>query len=115
MFGVATAATIDLLRRGVPWHRTFWAPALAFLLVLGFFFPASVTWGAHVGGIVAGGIVGAVACDPRKIADRRRLAGSVLLAGALVSASLLAVPFAARHTARHGPIFVGAAALWPRR
>ncbi len=46
-FGVAAAATIDLLRRGVPWHRTFWVPTLAIILVLGFIFPASVTWGAH--------------------------------------------------------------------
>jgi membrane associated rhomboid family serine protease len=107
-FGVATAATIDLLRRGVPWYRTFWAPTIAIILVLGLFFPASVTWGAHVGGIVAGGIVGAIACDPDKIADGRRLAIVVLLAGVTVAASLVAVPFAARHTTNHGPIIIGA-------
>ena len=54
-FGVATAATIDLLRRGVPWHRTFWIPTLVITMILGFIFPASVTWGAHAGGILAGG------------------------------------------------------------
>ncbi len=108
MFGVATAATIDLLRRGVPWYRTFWAPVLAIVLALGFFLPASVTWGAHVGGILAGSIVGAFACHPRTAGDRRRSARTALLAAALVAASLVAVPFAARHTAGRGPIFIGA-------
>jgi membrane associated rhomboid family serine protease len=83
-FGVATAATIDLLRRGVPWHRTFWIPTLAIILVLGFIFPASVTWGAHVGGI---------------------------LAGVLVAVTLLAVPPAARYTVDHGPVLTGAPAV----
>jgi membrane associated rhomboid family serine protease len=110
-FGVATAATIDLLRRGVPWFRTFWAPNIGIVLVLGFIFPASVTWGAHVGGIIAGAVIGAIACDPRTIASRRRLAMAVLAAGAIVAASLVAVPFAARHTTSHGPILIGAQAI----
>jgi membrane associated rhomboid family serine protease len=110
-FGVATAATIDLLRRGVPWYRTFWAPTLGIILVLGFIFPASVTWGAHVGGIIAGGLVGLFACNPRKSTVGLRLAGTVALAAIIVAAGLLAVPYAARHTVRHGPILVGAPAL----
>jgi membrane associated rhomboid family serine protease len=114
-FGVATAATIDLLRRGVPWYRTFWAPTLGTILVLGFILPTSVTWGAHVGGIIAGGLVGILACDPRKSTAWPRLAGTVGLAVIVVAASLLAVPYAARHTVSHGPILVGAPAVTPLR
>jgi len=29
---------------GVRWQRTFWIPTLVIVLVLGFVFPASVTW-----------------------------------------------------------------------
>ncbi len=110
-FGVAAAATIDLLRRGVPWHRTFWVPTLAIILVLGFIFPASVTWGAHVGGLLAGTAVGAVACAPRRSADpsragSRRLAWALLLAAVLAAGTLLAVPAAAHHTVSHGPMLV---------
>jgi membrane associated rhomboid family serine protease len=107
-FGVATAATIDLLRRGVRWHRTFWVPTLGLILALGFTLPASVTWGAHVGGIVAGGIVALIACDPRRAEDRLRLIWAVVLAAVVAAASLLAVPIAARHTVDHGPVLVGA-------
>jgi hypothetical protein len=113
-FGVAAAATIDLLRRGVPWYQTFWTPTITTLLVLGFIFPAGVTWGGHVGGILGGGIVGAIACDPRKFADRRRLAVAVLVAGVIVATSLLTVPFAARHTTNHGPVLIGAPPLGSR-
>jgi len=109
-FGVATAATIDLLRRGVPWHRTFWIPSLAVILVLGFIFPAGVTWGAHVGGILAGGAVGAIVCAPRHTSDRRRLTWAVSLAAVLVAVTLLAVPAAARHTVDYGPVLIGAPA-----
>jgi len=114
-FGVATAATIDLLRRGVRWQRTFWIPTLVIVLVLGFVFPASVTWGAHVGGIIGGGLVGLVACDPRHIRDRKRLAWTMVLAAVVVAASLVAVPLAARHTVDHGPILVGSPAIGPSR
>ncbi len=111
-FGVATAATIDLLRRGVPWYRTFWVPTLTIILVLGFAFPASVTWGAHVGGILAGGIIGALACDPGP-AGSRPLAWTVGLAAVVVAVSLLAVPSAARHTVRRGPVIVAASVNTP--
>jgi membrane associated rhomboid family serine protease len=106
--GVATAAAIDLLRRGVPWYQTFWVPALAIILVLGLVFPADVTWGAHAGGIVAGGIMGFIACDPRPAAGRHRLVVVITVAAAIVAASLAAVPFAARYTTSHGPVFIGA-------
>jgi membrane associated rhomboid family serine protease len=109
-FGVATAATIDLIRRGVPWLRTFWVPTVVFILILGFIFPASVTWGAHVGGILAGGAVGLIACDPRRIGDSRRLSWAVILSAILVAGTLLAVPAAAHHTVNHGPVFIGAPA-----
>jgi hypothetical protein len=109
-FGVATAATIDLLRRDLPWHGTFWAPMMGIILVLGFVFPAGITWGAHLGGIVAGGLVGAVACDPRHPTERRRLVVAVTLAALMVVATLAAVPVAARHTVNHGPVLVGAPA-----
>jgi membrane associated rhomboid family serine protease len=107
-FGVAIAATIDLLRRGVPWHRTFWIPTLVVILILGFIFPASVTWGAHAGGILAGGAVGAIACDPRRSHNSRRLTWAVSLAAVLVAVTLLAVPAAARYTVDHGPVLIGA-------
>jgi membrane associated rhomboid family serine protease len=105
--GVATAAAIDLFRRGVPWYQTFWVPALVIILVLGLVFPADVTWGAHAGGIIAGGIIGFTACDPRPAAGRHRLL-PVVLAGAIVAGSLAAVPFAARYATSHGPVFIGA-------
>jgi membrane associated rhomboid family serine protease len=114
-FGVAAAATIDLLRRGVPWYRTFWVPTLAIILVLGLIFPASVTWGAHAGGILAGSAVGAVACNPRRIADSRLLTWAVILAAVVTAATLLAVLPAARHTVNHGPVFIGAPAAAPLR
>jgi membrane associated rhomboid family serine protease len=107
MFGVAAAATIDLLRRGVPWYRTFWASVLAALLVVGFAFPVSVTWGAHAGGLIAGGVVGLLACRPETINDRRTTLRASLAGVVLFVASLAAVPFAARYTVAHGPIFIG--------
>jgi membrane associated rhomboid family serine protease len=106
--GVATAAAIDLLRRGVPWYQTFWVPALAIILVLGLVFPAGVTWGAHAGGILAGAIMGFIACDPRPAGDRHRLVVVVTVAVVIVAASLAAVPFAARYSTSHGPVFIGA-------
>jgi membrane associated rhomboid family serine protease len=114
-FGVGAAATIDLLRRGVPWYRTFWVPTLGIILVLGFIFPSSVTWGAHVGGIIAGGLVGSLACNPRNSTARPGPAGTVGFAAVVVAASLLAVPCAARHTVTHGPILVGAPAVGQSR
>ena len=111
MFGVASAATIDLLRRGVPWYRTFWAPTIGIILVLGLFFPSSVTWGAHVGGIIAGGIVGFVVCDARTMTDRRRVVVACVLASVVVVAGLIAVPFAAGYTTSHGPVLIGALPL----
>jgi membrane associated rhomboid family serine protease len=107
-FGVATAAAIDLLRRGVPWYQTFWVPTLAIILVLGLIFPADVTWGAHAGGMIAGGIVGFIACDPQPAADRHRLLLAVTVAAVIVAGSLTAVPFAARYATSHGPVFIGA-------
>ena len=108
--GVATAAAIDLLRRGVPWYQTFWVPALAIILVLGLIFPAGVTWGAHAGGMIAGGVMGFLACDPRPAGSRHRLVVVVTAAAVIVAASLAAVPFAARYTVSHGPVFIGAPA-----
>jgi membrane associated rhomboid family serine protease len=110
VFGVATAAAIDLLRRGVPWYRTFWVPVMAIVLGLGFLFPAGVTWGAHAGGILAGAVTGTVICHPEAVGERRRLALGGALAALLTAASLLAVPSAARHTADHGPVLIGAPA-----
>ncbi len=107
-FGVMAAAAIDLLRRRVAWYRTFWLPTMAIILVLGFIFPGSVTWGPHVGGIVAGGIVGALICDPRHPDDRRRLTVGVVVAVLLVVATLLAVPGVAAHSVDHGPVLIGA-------
>jgi membrane associated rhomboid family serine protease len=106
-FGVAAAATIDLLRRGVPWYRTFWIPTVGIILVLGFIFPTSVTWGAHMGGIIAGALVGTVASDPREPTARRHLVWVIGLAVLITTISLLAVPYVARHTVSHGPILVG--------
>jgi membrane associated rhomboid family serine protease len=106
--GLTTAATIDLLRRGVPWYRTFWAPVTAIILLLGLLLPSSVTWGAHAGGISAGAVVGAVACHPTRLQNRRQLTWTVILATVITAGSLLAVPPAARHTTQHGPILIGA-------
>lgn len=107
-FGVVAAAAIDLIRKGVPWWRTFWVPTLLTILPLGFAYPAGVTWGAHVGGILAGGLIGLVACDPRRPRDRGRLAWTAVLALFILAGSLLAAPFAARHTVEDGPVFIGA-------
>jgi hypothetical protein len=71
--------------------------------------PAGVTWGGHVGAIAAGGLVGAVACDPRGRRGQRQTLAVVALAAVLVAARLLATRVAARHTVDHGPILIGAA------
>ena len=85
-------------------------PALAIILVLGLIFPAGVTWGAHAGGMIAGGVMGFLACDPRPAGSRHRLVVVVTAAAVIVAASLAAVPFAARYTVSHGPVFIGAPA-----
>ena len=100
-FGVAAAATIDLLRRGVPWHRTFWVPTLAVILVLGLHLPGQRHLGRarrrHPG---------------RRRGRRRRLRSPVHAATrsgspgrgssprVVTAATLLAVTPAARHTVR---------------
>ncbi len=105
-FGVGAAAAIDLLRRGVPAHRTFWIPVLIIYLILGFIFPAGITWGAHVGGIAAGALTGTVLMTPDHTTRWRPPLGLALAAIISVAAVAGTEP-AARHTVRHGPVLIG--------
>lgn len=108
--GAGSAAAIDLIRRGVPWQRTLWIPTLIIIVVLGLIYPTTITWGAHAGGIVAGSIVGLIACDPRHPDTPRRTIGALAAAGTIIVISLLLAPIAARHTTAHGPAIIGAPA-----
>lgn len=105
--GVGAAATIDLHRRGTPLHRTFWAPIITVLLILGIIFPATVTWGAHLGGVVGGAAVGAVLCKPAAVDRQRRLLGALMFATAIAVSSGLLASWAAHHTVAHGPVLIG--------
>ncbi len=75
--GVGAAAIIDLHRRGAPLHRTFWAPIITVLLILGFVFPATVTWGAPRRR-PPGTADGAAVCKPATTHRQRRLLAAVL-------------------------------------
>ncbi len=64
VFGLAAAAAIALMQRGVPFYSTGWAPLLAINLVFTFAIP-NVGIGAHVGGLIFGGLIGFVMLHPQ--------------------------------------------------
>ena len=82
VFGVAGAATVALWQRGVRFYNTGWGPLLAINLVLTFTLP-NVGVGAHLGGLIAGSILGAVMLHPRRIAASP-VVGYVLAAAIIV-------------------------------
>lgn len=76
-------------------------------MIFGLLFPATATWGAHVGGLIGGAAVGAVLCQPLAVERRRRLLSAAILAAAIAITSGLLAPRAAQHTAAHGPVLIG--------
>lgn len=89
VYGVAGAATIGLSRRGVPFASTGWGPMLIINLV--FTFTANgISIGGHVGGLLAGLVVGYLMLDPRVGTQRPRL-GVFVAIGIMVFSSLAAI------------------------
>ncbi len=63
VFGMAAAATIALWQRGVRFYQTGWGPLLAINLVITFTLP-DISVGAHLGGLIGGGLVGWLMLHP---------------------------------------------------
>ncbi len=89
IFGLAAAATIALYQRGVSFYNTGWGPLLVINLVLTFF-DSNISIGAHLGGLVAGGILGFVMLHPRR-ALQNRMVGIALAVAIIVGCSVGAV------------------------
>ena len=94
IFGLAAAATIALYQRGVSFYNTGWGPLLVINLVLTFA-DSNVSIGAHLGGLVAGSILGFVMLHPRR-AVQNRMVGIGLTVAIIVGCSIGAV-LVARH------------------
>ncbi|HEY3834051.1 MAG TPA: rhomboid family intramembrane serine protease [Acidimicrobiia bacterium] len=92
IFGLAAAATIALYQRGVSFYQTGWGPLLIIELVLSFL-DSNISIGAHVGGLVAGAILGAVMLHPRFGATNRGV-GIAVAAAIIVGCSIGAVVIA---------------------
>ena len=89
IFGLAAAATIALWQRGVGFYQTGWGPLLVINLVLTFV-DSDISIGAHIGGLIAGGILGAVMLHPRLGATNRGL-GTALAVAMIVGCSIGAI------------------------
>lgn len=76
VFGVAGAAFVALRQRGVRFGDTMWGPLLLINIVLGFVVE-NVGWGAHLGGLAAGAVIGSLMLHPF---DRRRRTAAVPVA-----------------------------------
>jgi membrane associated rhomboid family serine protease len=76
VFGMAAAATIGMHRRGVGFAATGWGPMLLLNLVFTFSVPG-ISKGGHLGGLIAGLILGYVMLDPRVGGRRPRLGFAV--------------------------------------
>ncbi len=82
VFGLAGAATVALRQRGVPFNNT-WGPMLLINLVISFSIPG-ISIGGHLGGLVFGGVAGAVLMHPkRRGKDSRQDIVLLLAMGAL--------------------------------
>jgi membrane associated rhomboid family serine protease len=55
IFGVAAAATVAMYRQGISFWQTGFGPLLVIDLVLSFVLP-NVSYGAHIGGLIAGAL-----------------------------------------------------------
>lgn len=92
VFGMAGAATVALWQRGVRFYNTGWGPLLVINLVLTFTLP-NIGVGAHVGGLLAGCLLGWVMLHPRHGAHHK-VVGFVLAAlisgGSFVGALVVA-------------------------
>jgi membrane associated rhomboid family serine protease len=84
VFGLAAAATIGLWQRGVRFYQTGWGPLLVLNLLITFTLP-DISVGAHVGGLIAGTILGWLMLHPRHGVERKTLAFTVAAILAIVS------------------------------
>ena len=87
VFGVGAAATVLMVRRGVRFWDTGFGPLLLINLAFGFFL-TNVSIGAHLGGMVGGGICAAVMVE-----TSRSRYGPII--GYVVAFGVAAVSFAA--------------------
>lgn len=73
IFGVGAAATVALRQRGVNFWQTGWGPMLG-INMLFTVMSSNISLGAHLGGLIAGAIVGLVMLNPRVSPSRRPFA-----------------------------------------
>ncbi len=95
VFGLAAAATIGLWQRGVRFYNTGWGPLLLINLVLTFSLP-NIGIGAHIGGLLVGGVLGWVMLHPRH-ALRNKTAGVALAVAITLVAGIGSVVVARNH------------------
>jgi membrane associated rhomboid family serine protease len=88
VFGLAAAATIALRQRGVRFYNTGWGPILIINLVFTFA-DKNISVGAHIGGLIAGLILGAVVLHPRR--GMNLVAGCALAVAIAVGSAVGAV------------------------
>jgi membrane associated rhomboid family serine protease len=88
VFGLMGAAILAMRARGIDFMQS--GLGITLLLNLGItFFPGSgISIGGHVGGLIAGGIIGYLMLD---VAEKRRVSANVMYAAAVVLAVGLAV------------------------
>jgi membrane associated rhomboid family serine protease len=84
VFGLATAATIGLWQRGVRFYQTGWGPLLVINLFITFTLP-DISVGAHLGGVIAGAILGWLMLHPRHGVERKALSFTVAAILAIIS------------------------------
>ncbi len=84
VFGMAAAATVGMSRRGISFAATGWGPMLLINLIFTFTMPG-VSVGGHVGGLLAGVVLGYLMLDPRIGGTRPKLGYATAALIALVA------------------------------
>jgi membrane associated rhomboid family serine protease len=103
VFGLATAATIASRQRGIPFNAS-WGPTLLINLVITFAIPR-ISIGGHIGGMIFGGIAGALLMHPR-LRDKDARRDLAMLIGLSAVAVVLAIVVSKSPVNGEG--------LWPR-
>ena len=83
IFGLAAAAAIALMQRGIPFYSTGWAPLLIINLVFTFAIPG-IGIGAHMGGLIVGGLIGYIMLHPH-LGHTKPWIGYIAAAAAIVA------------------------------
>jgi membrane associated rhomboid family serine protease len=91
IFGLLGAAYFEMRKRGLDPVRSGIVPTIALNLVFSFTIP-NISYGAHVGGLIAGGlaILALHAADRRRVTALGYVACAALAAGSIIGAIVLA-------------------------